>query len=109
MARVRLELDRNYQDVLLRSRDMHRMLERVAGAVSGEARRSAPVGRYTHGGRYRDGIEPDVGKDDRGHLVGRVNAHHFTSWWIEGGTIRMRPRPVLRNALESGAARRTLR
>lgn len=109
MARVRLELDKDYERRLLASSEMRSMLGRVARAGAEAAKEIAPVGGYAHGGRYRDGIEPDVGENDKGDLVGRVNANYFTSWWLEAGTIRSRPFGVLRKALESGRTRGALR
>lgn len=108
MSVKRLELDRNYKQVLLRSPEMRRMLERAAEAGVRDAQGIAPVGGYGHGGRYRDNISADVGMDDEG-LVGRINAHYFTSWWIEAGTSHSRPFGVLRLALEAGGIRGALR
>lgn len=104
MGKVRFVLRPGYEDALERDSRMLRMLERVAGAVAAEARRIGPVAT----GDYVEGIRADVGVDDLGGVVGRVNAHDFKSWWIEAGTSRTRAHAPLRRALESGAARRAL-
>jgi hypothetical protein len=52
-------------------------------------------------------IDVDVGADAAGP-VGRVNANHWVSLFIELGTVDQPPRPYLRRALESGTARRGL-
>lgn len=104
----RFDFNPDILGVLVRSPAMAAMLKAKAEVCAAEARRIAPVGLYRGGGRYRDSIEAEVGIEDDG-LVGRVNAHHFTAWWIEAGTVRMAPFSPLRKALESGTVRDTRR
>jgi hypothetical protein len=51
-------------------------------------------------GAYRDGIKARVVKTTDG-FVGQVVATHFTSVWLEYGTVHMRARAPLRRALEA--------
>lgn len=106
-GKVRLELKAGYERELLAERRMAEALEDVARAMAAEARRLAPVRQHPMGGRYRDGIKTAAGLED-GKALARVNAEHFTSWWIEAGTSRMRPFSVLRKAMESGPVRGAL-
>lgn len=89
-------------DLLERQAGMVRTLHRVATTVANEAKRISPSGRYN------DEIEVDDGTDEIGRVVSRVNAHHWTSWFIEAGTVNQAPSAPLRKAMESGAARRVL-
>lgn len=61
-------------------------------------RQIAPVSA-NRGDHYRDMIDSDVRIVD-GRFVGRVNAHKFTSGWLEFGTIHMRARAPLRRGVE---------
>lgn len=78
------------------------VLDRVARAVATEAKRLSPSQRYN------ENIEVDSGVDERGEIVARVNAMHWTSWFIEAGTLHQAASAPLRRALESGTARRVL-
>lgn len=60
----------------------------------------APIGDSPEGEHYRDKVDADV-HIEKGRFVGRVNAHKFTSGFLEFGTIQMRPRAPLRRGVES--------
>lgn len=64
-----------------------------ASSVATEAKRLAGSERIARE------IEPTVGIDALGP-VGRVNANHWSSWFVEGGTATQTPRAFLRRALE---------
>lgn len=96
---------RAVEKVLARSPDLARVLAQRADDVADVARKLGPRGRT---GRYVEGIDADVGMGDKG-LVGRVNANHFTSHWVEFGTVRMRPFAPLRRALETVMGTRNIR
>ncbi len=66
---------------LQRSPELVKIVERAAEAAARNARAVAPVDE----GDYRDGIEATV-VDGPDGPVGRVNAHHWTSHWIEWGS-----------------------
>jgi hypothetical protein len=68
---------------------------RIAEAVADEARSN------TDSHRYRDGIKVEVGDDEHGDPVGRVNATWFASGFIEFGTSQQNPDAPLRHALDS--------
>lgn len=70
-----------------------------ADNVAEAARQIAPVGKGI-GGHYRDQIDSDV-RIVGGEFIGRVNAHKFTSAWLEFGSRTIRPpRAILRRAAE---------
>lgn len=101
----RFDYQKAVEGVLARSPEMGKVLDGRADDVVSEAKRLAPRGAT---GRYADGLEAITGMGDRG-LVGRVNARHFTSHWIEFGTIRMRAFAPLRRALETVMGSRNVR
>lgn len=99
---MRLEVHPNMFGVVERLPGMRTTLARVAGAIAAEAK------RLTVSQRIADEIIPDSGFDASGRILARVNAHHWTSWFVEGGTVDQRPSAYLRRAAESNAARRVL-
>lgn len=86
------------------SAGMRKLLADVADLIADETRRNAPKAS----GRYRDGIESELALDDRGLPLGRVNAHHWTSHYVEFGTSQRPPQAPMRRAVDSGVARRAL-
>lgn len=62
-------------------------------------RQIAPYDEAGKGEHYRDQIDSDVRIVD-GRFVGRVNAHKFTSAWLEFGTRFMRAMAPLRRGVE---------
>lgn len=88
---------------LARTPEMLAQLRAAADRIAAEARRNAPrsdalpPGRRRH---YVDGIAATAGIDKDGP-VGRVNAFHFTSWWIEAGSVHNQPYAPLRRALDA--------
>lgn len=64
-----------------RSKQLLDVLKGKADEAADNARAVAPV----QFGDYQDGIEAVSGIEG-GMAVGRVNANHFTSHWIEAGT-----------------------
>lgn len=76
------------------------VLRPLAEDVADRARQLAPDDPGTPGSRIADGVEVDVGTDDRGRQVGRILGTHFASHFSEFGTIREPERPWLRPALE---------
>lgn len=103
MASVRLQLKPGFEAEMLRSAEMRDALRTAARNIAGEVRQIAPrqaqlpPGRRRH---YVDGIGADVTFDGRGRPIGRVNAFHFTSLWIEFGSINNPPYAPLRRALD---------
>jgi hypothetical protein len=94
---MRVELHRGWDRRIATTVQMQATLHGKAEQVAAEARRIvAPVSQ-----RVTDGIEATAGVDDRGRMVGRVNAHHWTSWFVEAGTVDQRPTAYLRKALEN--------
>lgn len=80
--------------------EMGIMLGQRADLAADATRSIAPVGKTSKAGEhYKDKIDSDV-RIVAGRFVGRVNAHKFTSAWLEFGTIRMRPRAPLRRGAE---------
>lgn len=77
-------------------------LERAVRYVAEEAI------RFTESSRYREGIKPEVGDNEHGDPVGRVNATWWASGFIEFGTSQRRAEAPLRQALDSGAVKRAL-
>lgn len=79
-------------------------LRRAAQHVAGEAERYAPREPLLKRGRrrhYADMIGGYAGIDGAGHPIGRVNAFHFTSHWVEFGTLNMAPHAPLRKGLDA--------
>lgn len=69
-----------------------------AEAAAEESRAIAPVVT----GEYREGIVAEAGLDGTPPVAkGRINAHKFTSGWIEFGTSRMAAQAVLRRGAEA--------
>ena len=81
---------------LAKTREMQQVAADRAEQVAAAARAIAPVAT----GAYRDGIRAVVVRSRDG-FIGRVVATHFTSAWIEFGTIHTSARAPLRRALES--------
>ena len=107
MASVRLVLKPGYETQFLRSPEMVKALGQAADHVAGEARRVAPreaalpKGRRKH---YADMIDGVAGIQD-GRALGRVLALHFTSLWVEFGTVNNEPHAPLRRGLDASAGR----
>lgn len=70
-------------------------LKTVAVSVANEAK------RLVKSHRVANEIDVAVGTDELGP-VARVNANHWTSWFLEGGTLNQPPQAYLRRALERG-------
>ena len=107
MASVRVVLNPAYEAQLLRSPEMVRACGKAADHVAGEAKRAAPrrgslgPGRRKH---YVDMIDGVAGLDGRGAL-GRVVALHFTSIWVEFGSVNNPPHAPLRRGLDASQGR----
>lgn len=101
MSRVVLHPD--FERQLSRSPEMLAVLGKAAANIAKEARRIAPreaalpPGRRRH---YADTISSAAGIDEHGEPVGRINAFHFTSLFIEFGTVHNPPYAPLRRALD---------
>jgi hypothetical protein len=108
MAAVRLRLTPGYERQLLRSAQLLAGLRLAAERVADEAVRIAPreaalpEGRRRH---YADMIDATSGFDGQGLPLGRVNALHFTSNFIEFGTVDTAPHAPLRRALDGSQGR----
>lgn len=103
-----LRLTPGYELALEHQPEMLRGLERAADHVAEQARRYAPrrhtlpEGRKKH---YADMLDGVAGYDTRGHAVGRVLALHFTSLWVELGTVHNEPAAPLRRGLDASQGR----
>jgi hypothetical protein len=73
-------------------------LEELGRDLSLSARELALADAYDTGDYYRGIQEAEVGTDEHGRLVARVNATDYKSSWLEYGTERMRPKRILRRA-----------
>lgn len=106
MATVRLQLKHDYERRLMASPEMLNALRRAAAHVAGEAKQAAPRRsalpdyRRRH---YADMIDSVAGYDNG--PVGRVLALHFTSLFIELGTVHHPPQAPLRRGLDASAGR----
>ncbi|MDF1596947.1 MAG: hypothetical protein P1T08_12785 [Acidimicrobiia bacterium] len=72
----------DFADDYLKSDEARQLLETAVPMVEQAVRGLAPV----RSGDYRNGIESVVGRDDNGEWLGRVNAMHWSSHWVEAGT-----------------------
>jgi hypothetical protein len=88
--------DRRAIRKLARAREMEAVAADRAEMVADAARALAPVRR----GTYQAGITTRTVKTRDG-FMGQVVATHFTSRWIELGTINQRAQAPLRRALEA--------
>jgi HK97 gp10 family phage protein len=70
-------------------------LMKVAIRVQTRAKRKCPVDT----GRLRSSITHEAGQDSKGLLV-RIGTNVHYAPYVEFGTIRMRPQPFLRPALD---------
>lgn len=94
----RFEPNGNLEEQILQDEEkIGRILRIAADAGSQAAKSIAPV----RTGAYRDGIEAQVGYNEKGKLVGRVVAKDFKSHWVEKGTIKQHGRFVLRRVGEA--------
>lgn len=98
---MRVELYPGHDRTIEQLPGMLPMLSNVAAAVAVEAK------RLCDSQRIADEIDRDAGHDAEGP-VARINANHWTSWFVEGGTVDQKPKAYLRRATESGAARKAL-
>lgn len=107
MAAVRLQLKAGYERQLMASPEMRKALGKAADHVAGEAKQAAPrepvlpKGRRKH---YADMIDGVTGTDAQGPL-GRVVALHFTSLWVEFGSVNNPPHAPLRRGLDASSGR----
>jgi hypothetical protein len=87
------------RSVEMREKVLRPAAKRIAEMVEQTAPRQAqlPEGRRKH---YVEAVDYDAGLDEQGQPVGRVNAFHFTSLWIEFGSINNPPYAPLRRALD---------
>lgn len=104
MASVRLQLNPGYEQQLaqlpeLREKALRPAVRKIAEEVRQNAPRRSqlPPGRRRH---YVQGISSEVTTDEQGRFVGRVNAFHFTSLWIEFGSVNNPAYAPLRRALD---------
>lgn len=93
---VTFKVDKQAVAKLAHSNETKKAVVDRTKAVEGAAKRLAPL----KSGRYRAGIKGTVEKTPKG-WVGRVDANHFTSAWIEFGTLRTRAFAPLRRATEA--------
>jgi hypothetical protein len=107
MATVRLQLTPGYERALLRSPQLLAAMKRATNHIANEAKRSAPRrgaltdDRQRH---YADMIDGQAWIGPAG-VVGTVNARHFTSLFIEFGTVHTPARAPLRKALDASQGR----
>lgn len=102
-----LRLYPGYEAQLLRSPEMVRACGKAADHVAEEVVRAAPrepglaKGRRKH---YADMIDGVAGLDG-GRALGRVLALHFTSLWVEFGSVNNEPHAPLRRGLDASQGR----
>jgi hypothetical protein len=107
MATVRLQLTPGYERQLLRSPQLVAALQRATDHIAAEVVRRAPreaglaTGRERH---YADMIDGQAWIGPKG-AVGTVNARHFTSLFVEFGTVHNPPRAPLRQALDASTGK----
>lgn len=99
---IRFEFRRGVEKDIVRLPEVDAALGRAVRAVTEEA------ARLTDSSHYRDGIKAEVGDNEHGDPVGRVNATWWASGFIEFGTSQRRAEAPLRQALDSGAVKRAL-
>jgi hypothetical protein len=97
--KTRFELRPGFEKDAVRLPEVDKALARAADNVADEAR------RLTDSDRYRYGIKAEVGDNEKGDPVGRVNAMWWASGFIEFGTSVRRPEAPLRQALDSAVKR----
>lgn len=83
-------------------------LEAKAKEIEAKAKEIAPVGDPAdddHPGEYRDSIKGEAGFDEKGKIVGRVNAYAGHSGFVEFGVPSrgIEAHAVLRRASEGGS------
>lgn len=91
--------DPQFDELLFRSRGMREVLEDRCEAAADVAAQLAPDDPSTGEGDLSSSVAADVAMTRRG-FVGRVLAENFKAHWFENGTVKMRPRPFLRPAVE---------
>lgn len=96
---TRVQLYPGMQQRVERLPGMLPRLYRTATVIAVEAKRNVESRRIA------DNIHVAADFDSLGP-VARVNAEHWTSMFVEVGTIHQQPTAYLRKAMESGAARR---
>jgi hypothetical protein len=85
-------------------RSLERRPEVVAAAISkatAAVHREAKQAAASVSGRFAEGLSMDVGTDEAGQIVGRVNANWEFSLFVEFGNAHQNPRPILRRALDA--------
>lgn len=92
MAKV--ELDVNYKRTLFRATrpDLAEVVDDLAADAAALARGEA-YGQGEHG-HYADQISGRT-DEDRGQVVGYIEARKFTSGWLEYGTVHMDGRHII--------------
>lgn len=78
---------------------MYALVKGLAERGADNARSVAPVGDSDPGEHYKDMISVYTGLR-KGIAFARINAHKFTSHWIEFGTSRMQAFAPLRRGME---------
>lgn len=101
---AKFELDPKLIPVLKRSPQILARLGEIAEKVAETVRQNAPVGDSPSGKHYIDMIDVSLGVE-HGEVTARVNAHKWTSGFLEFGTSRMSPRAPLRRGLEANGLR----
>lgn len=102
-----LILNPGYEAQLLQAPEMVQACGKAADHVAQEVVRAAPrepalpKGRRKH---YADMIDGVAGLEG-GRALGRVLALHFTSLWVEFGSVNNEPHAPLRRGLDASTGR----
>jgi hypothetical protein len=89
---------------MIRSPEMVRVMENLAGKIKAEAEATAPVGdpkRDRHSGRYRASFSVSSGSDGgfrKNRAYGRVTNISPEAFYVEYGTSKIPARHILLNA-----------
>lgn len=109
MPKADIRLDAGLDRRLLGHDKVRSRLEQLTGDIARRAAELAPDDPQTGKPDIRSGVDADVDHDDKGVMVGRVNAHDWKSgFWELGHTGpdgRTRQKAFLRPAAESAGFR----
>lgn len=95
--RITFQFNKRVLRDLAHGKEMGALMGAGADAVRDVAKELAPV----RTGAYQAGIQSRVVKDPKAGFSGQVEATHFTSHFIEFGTVNQPARAPLRRALEA--------
>jgi HK97 gp10 family phage protein len=96
--------DPQFDELLFRSQGMRQVLEDRCEAAAPVAAELAPDDPRTTDDDLRSSVAADVAMTRRG-FVGRVLAEDWKAHFFENGTVKIRPRPFLRPAVEREVGR----